>query len=298
MSSQLEPRQDWWTELCGVDLVDWYKSHGRDLPWRHSRDPWAVLVAEVMLQQTHVDRVMARWGGFVSDLPDARTCAAAGRAEIVARWHGMGFNRRAVNLHRAAEQIVAEHGGAVPDDLTALLALPGVGAYTARAVRVFSFELVDAVLDTNVARVLARSAGARLTQGAAQAAADAIVDREHPWAWNQAMLDVGAMHCRPNPECEGCPFFAVCAWAGSGYVEPDPSIRSAGVSAPQSRFEGSDRQGRGRLVDALRRGPVEPGDLAAAMGWPDDPDRAQRVAGRVIADGLATRRDDGSYALA
>ncbi len=146
-----------------------------------------------------------------------------------------------------------------------------------------------AVVDTNVARVLARQAGRPLRPAEVQQAADALVPVGQGWAWNQAMLDLGAGVCRARgPQCGGCPVAASCAWRGG--PGPDPAVGSAGVSGGQSRFEGSDRQGRGRLVDALRRGPVA--DLAAAAGWPDDPARAARVADTLVADGLAVLDGD------
>ncbi len=171
-----------------------------------------------------------------------------------------------------------------------LLALPGVGPYTARAVLVFAFERPAAVVDTNVARVLARAvAGRRLTGAQAQAAADALVPDGRAWAWNQALLDLGARHCtRGVPRCRGCPLAATgCAWAAAHFSHPDPAIGSAGVSTRQSPFAGSDRQGRGQLVRALQRGPLSADEWAAAAGWPHDAPRARRAAAGLVADGLA-----------
>ena len=162
------------------------------------------------------------------------------------------------------------HGGAFPDDLDGLLALPGVGPYTARAVLAFAFERDVGVVDTNVGRVLARRAGRASRRREVQAAADAAGPPGEGWAHNQAMLDLGATVCvARRPACERCPVLATCAWGASGGQAPDPAVRSAGVSGRQSRFAGSDRQGRGRLVDALRSGPGRRSrDLAAVMGWP------------------------------
>jgi A/G-specific adenine glycosylase len=266
-------------------VLDWWADARRDLPWRRTRDPWAVLVAEVMLQQTQVDRVIPKWHAFLERFPDPASCAAAPAGAVIEAWAGLGYNRRGLALHRCAGVVVAEHGGRLPADLDALRALPGIGPYTARAVLAFAFELDVAVLDTNVARVVARQAGRRLTPSEAQAAADALVPSGLGWAWNQAMLDLGATVCRARTsECGRCPVRSWCAWRGEG---PDPAVGSAGVSGRQSRFEGSDRQGRGRLVDALRLGPVA--DVATAAGWPDDPDRAARVAETLVVDGLALR---------
>lgn len=274
-------------------VLDWFAAEGRDLPWRHSRDPWAILVSELMLQQTQVERVIERWPRFLRRFPTPAACAAAPRADVIDEWAGLGYNRRAVNLHRAAEAIAEEHGGRVPTGLDELLDLPGIGPYTARAIRVFAYEADDAVLDTNVARILARTGGESLGRAAAQAAADAAVPAGRGWSWNQALLDIGAGYCRSrNPRCDECPLASACAWHAEGRPEPDPAVGSAGVSGGQSRFEGSDRQGRGRLVDALRAGPVAVGDLPTVMGWPDDPARVHRVAESVLADGLARRQGD------
>jgi A/G-specific adenine glycosylase len=269
-------------------LLAWWEGQRRDLPWRATRDPWAVLVCEVMAQQTQVARVAQRWGPFLERFPTPAACAEAPAAELVRWWQGMGYNRRAVSLHRCATAVVADHGGRLPDDLDALLALPGIGPYTARAVLAFAFERDVGIVDTNAARVLARWEGRRLTARQAQTAADAAVPNGRAWAWNQAILDLAAGVCtRRSPRCDACPVAAGCAWRIAGNPAPDPADGSAGVSGGQSRFDGSDRQGRGRLVDALRVGPVECGALAVATGWPDDPHRAERVAATLVADGLA-----------
>ncbi len=270
------------------DLIAWSASSGRDLPWRRSRDPWAILVSETMLQQTQVSRVVDRWQAFMARFPDAAGCAAADVGEVIRHWAGLGYNRRAVNLHRAATEVRARHGGVVPGDLTALLALPGVGAYTARAVLVFAYERDVGVVDINAARVLSRAvAGRRLGLAEAQRLADDLVPASAGWAYNQAVLDLGATICTPRPACDRCPVGAGCAWRMSGWSAPDPAVGSAGTGARQSVFAGSDRQGRGRLIDALRSGPLERADLAEAAGWAHDPERAARVAAALVAEGLA-----------
>jgi A/G-specific adenine glycosylase len=212
--------------------------------------------------------------------------------DVIALWVGLGYNRRAVHLHQAAVAIVSQHGGRLPASLAALRALPGLGPYTARAVLAFAFEADVAVVDTNVARVLARAvAGRRLGPSEVQAVADSVAPSGQAWRWNQAMLDVGARHCTAGrPSCADCPLAAGhCAWAAVDYPAPDPAVGSAGVSGRQSSFAGSDRQGRGRLVRALREGPVAASGLAAAAGWPDDPGRAARVGASLVAEGLAVR---------
>ncbi len=293
-------------------LLGWSDRTRRDLPWRRTRDPWEVLVSELMLQQTQVQRVMPRFEAFLDRFADPASCAAAPVGEVIALWAGLGYNRRAVNLHRCAVAVESDHGGAIPDELDALLALPGIGPYTARAVLAFAFERDVGVLDTNAARVLARWEGRTLSRREAQGIADDAVPSERGWAWNQAMLDLGALACTARaPRCPRCPVASWCRWhqartqadpdggAGSGGGEvPDPAIGSAGVSGGQSRFEGSDRQGRGRLVDELRSRQVVPVDeLARAAGWPTDRDRARRVAATLVDDGLARWTETGDLAF-
>jgi A/G-specific adenine glycosylase len=280
-------------------LLTWAAAAGRDLPWRATRDPWEVLVAEVMLQQTQVARVVPAWQAFLVRFPTVGACAAAPVADVITRWAGLGYNRRAVFLHRSAVAVVEQHDGRFPDDLPGLLALPGIGPYTARALLAFAFERDVGVVDTNAARVLARWAGVRLTPTQVQQRADAAVPAGRGWAWNQAMLDLGATVCTArSPACERCPVRRACAWCTAGWPAPDPAVRSAGVSRGQSRFEGSDRQGRARLVDALRAdGAVAPGELAVRAGWPGEPDRARRAADGLVADGLAVGDGVGGLRL-
>jgi A/G-specific adenine glycosylase len=280
-------------------LLAWFETSRRDLPWRRSRDPWAVLVSELMLQQTQVARVEPKYVAFLERFPDVGSCAAADLAEVVTLWAGLGYNRRARNLHQCAWVVVARHGGIFPDELDALLALPGVGPYTARAVLAFAFERDVGVIDANAARVLARWHARPLKRREAQELADAAVPPKQGWSWNQAMLDLGATVCTArNPSCGSCAVAATCGWARDGRPEPDPSVGTFGVSGRQSRFADSDRQGRGRLVDALRSGPVTGADLAAAMGWPADPQRAERVAVTLVADGLVRCSASGVWHLA
>jgi A/G-specific adenine glycosylase len=282
-----------------ADLLDWWERHGRDLPWRRTRDPWRVLVSELMLQQTGVPRVLTHYEPFLERFPTPAACASAAAGEVVRAWAGLGYNRRAVNLHRCAREVVERFGGRLPDDLAGLLSLPGVGPYTARAVLVFAFGHDIGLVDTNAGRFVARALGGRtLARAEAQRLASEAVPAGRGWEWGQAVFDLGAEVCtRQAPSCPACPVRRHCRWFVAGRPSPDPVIASAGISRGQSRFDGSDRQGRGRLVDALRAGPVPAAALAEAMGWPDDPSRAQRVAGGVVADGLAVLVD-GAYALA
>jgi A/G-specific adenine glycosylase len=249
-----------------------------------------------MLQQTQVDRVVPHYERFLAAFPSPAACGAAGPAAVVRLWSGLGYNRRALNLHRAAAAMVADHGGRVPHDDGALRALPGVGPYTARAVRTFAFGDDVAAVDTNGVRVLARAmAGAPLSVREATVMGDRLVPPGQSWEFNQAMFDLGATVCTAaRPDCAHCPLSRQCAWrrqgaaaAASGEGAATDPWRSSPTARPQSTFEGSQRQGRGRLLHALRTGAVRHDALAAACGWPDDPDRAERVAAAVVSEGFA-----------
>lgn len=281
------------------DLLAWGERTRRDLPWRRTRDPWAVLVSELMLQQTQAPRVVPKFEAFMQRFPTVAACASSSVGDVVDAWHGLGYNRRAVNLHRAAVQVTQAHGGVIPGELGALLALPGVGPYTARAVLVFAFEQDIGLVDTNAGRFVARAlVGAPVGASEAQRRADAAVPRGQAWAWGQAVFDLGAAVCTKRaPACASCPIAASCAWARAGFGQPDPVVGSAGISKGQSTFAGSFRQGRGRLVAALRSGPIDAGGIATAAGWPDNPARADEAVVSLVADGLAVIDSDGRVSL-
>jgi len=250
-------------------VLAWSAGRRDELPWRQTRDPWAVLVSELMLQQTQVARVVPRWHQFLERFPTPAVCAQAPVGDVVTEWAGLGYNRRAVNLHRTAVAVVEQHGGVVPGDLDALLSLPGLGPYTARAVLAFAYERDVAVVDTNVGRILARQRGERLTASVAQTFADDIVPVGMGWSWNQGLLDLGALICtKRSPKCEACPTSMTCSWFREGSLESDPAIGSAAVSKSQSKFIGSFREGRARLLDVLRTGvEVAPEQFRDACGW-------------------------------
>ena len=266
-------------------VLAWGAPRLRDLPWRQTRDPWRVLVSEVMLQQTQAARVAPKWWEFCAEYPTPAACAAAALGDVLRRWQGLGYPRRARNLHDAAAAIVERHAGAVPGSLDELLALPGVGPYTARAVLAFAFERDVAVVDTNIARLLARVTGERLTPRRVQVVADDVVPHGAGWAWNQVLMDLGATVCRPAPRCGGCPLTASCAWHRAGCPDPDPAVGSAGVSTRQAPYDGSARQARGALLRALGDGPRP----AAAF--------APGIVDGLVADRLVIRDGDDSLRL-
>jgi len=269
-------------------LHAWGERSLRDLPWRRTRDPWAVLVSEAMLQQTQVARVVDRYGPFLARFPTPAAMASAPLADVLDAWAGLGYYRRARDLHRAATAIVALHHGRVPETLTELMALPGIGAYTARAVLALALEHDHGVVDTNAARVLARAVtGAPMTAAAVQRLADDLVPPGTAWLHNQTLLDLGATICTArSPRCDVCPLRSPCAWHRDG--GDDPARTTAGTSRPQAPFAGSDRQGRGRLLAALRDAPdgIAGGALDHVTGW-GDLIRSRRVADALVADGLA-----------
>ena len=261
-------------------VLVWGLPRLRDLPWRATRDPWQILVAEVMLQQTGTERVIPKWHEFLALFPTPSACAEASLGDVLRLWQGLGYPRRAVYLHTTARHIRDDHAGEVPDDLVQLLALPGIGAYTARALLAFAFERDVAVVDTNIARILARTVGHRLTPKQAQWAADDLVPPHQGWGWNQVLIDLGATVCRPSPHCGECPAAPDCAWHQDGHAQPDPAKGSAGASRVQPRYEGSDRQRRGVVLGALGEG-----ERSAA-------EFDQHIVAGLVDDGLIVRHGD------
>ncbi|HEY3934529.1 MAG TPA: hypothetical protein VGL65_07900 [Gemmatimonadales bacterium] len=199
-------------------LLRWFRRHGRDLPWRRTRDPYRILVSEVMLQQTQVSRVTTSWAEFLDRFPTVHALAAGSPRQVREAWDGLGYYRRAANLHRAARDVVEQHGGIVPRDPAVLRTLPGVGVYTAGAVATFAYELAEPAVDTNVARVLRRAFHPRLARGAPgarrlQATARDLLPPAGPaaWATNQALMELGALVCTARVmRCDACPVRSSC----------------------------------------------------------------------------------------
>lgn len=274
-------------------LLGWHRPRSRPLRIRSTSDPWAILVAEVMAQQTQIARVDDAWVEFMARYPTARDLADASTADALRAWAGLGYNRRAVNLQRAARLIDAGHGGRVPSDIESLEALPGIGPYTARAVAATAYGQPVAPLDTNVRRVVSRLLGRRLTPAELQAEADALVDGSDPAAWTHASMDLGATICRARrPLCSECPVRLWCASAGR--VEAPERRVGAAAGVP---FEQTTRWLRGRIIERLR-------DLDEDC-WLQLPEAigshgATRIGEAVVGlerDGLVERRDDGAVRL-
>jgi len=287
-----------------VDLATtvtaWFDGHARDLPWRHpSAGPWGVLVSEVMLQQTPVSRVLPAWRDWLERWPDPASLAADPPAEAIRAWGRLGYPRRALRLHACAVAIVERHGGAVPDDLRALLALPGIGGYTARAVAAFAFGQRQPVVDTNVRRLVARAVAGRPDAGPATTAADlAAVDallpaRDRPAARaSAALMELGALVCTArSPRCADCPLGTVCAWRLAG------SPPAQGPSRRPQAYAGTDRQVRGLLLAVLRDEHIPVPEARLDQVWPDTTQRSRALAG-LVADGLVVPAPGHRYALA
>ncbi|MBL3698916.1 A/G-specific adenine glycosylase [Leucobacter luti] len=253
-------------------LNAWFARAARPLPWRDpAATPWAILVSEFMLQQTQVDRVLPRWLAWLERWPTPSALAADPPGEAVRAWDRLGYPRRALWLHRAAVEIAEQHGDQVPSDVDQLLALTGVGPYTARAVATFAFGERHPVVDTNTRRVIARLVHGRAAAGmpAASDLSDMAellpAEPADAATFNAAAMELGAIVCTARaPRCDECPLIAWCEWRGSGYPDNAPAKRPT-----QAKFEGSDRQARGRVMALLRAasGPVtREAATAAAAG--------------------------------
>jgi A/G-specific adenine glycosylase len=271
-------------------VVAWYRENRRDLPWRREGfTPWGTLVSEFMLQQTPVSRVIPRLEEWLTRWPTPADLASVPPGEAVRAWKSLGYPRRALWLHAAAVTITERHGGVVPDDVDALLALPGVGDYTARAVAAFAYGERHPVVDTNIRRVIARTIDGQAEPGPPStrrdlAAMEALLpeERDAAAAFNAGMMELGAIVCvARTPRCDSCPLADRCRWRQAGYPDYEGPTKGR-----QQRYEGSDRQARGRILAELRAShiPVTEAELAAV--WPDA-EQGERALQGLVRDGLA-----------
>jgi A/G-specific adenine glycosylase len=279
-------------------LLAWYDAHARDLPWRgDSATPWSVMVSEFMLQQTPVARVEPVHRAWMQTWPTPADLAAAPSGEAVRAWGRLGYPRRALRLHAAAVAIVEVYGGVVPASYDDLVALPGIGPYTASAIVVFGYGQRRAVLDTNVRRVLARLvAGVELPPVTVSAAEQRRADDLLPAAdadaatWSIALMELGALVCTAaKPRCGACPVAHRCAWREDGYPAYDGPPRRG------QTWAGTDRQCRGRLLAVVRDSPVAVTRSRLDQAW-DDGTQRERCLASLLADGLLVETSDG-YAL-
>jgi A/G-specific adenine glycosylase len=281
-------------------LVAWFRAEARDLPWRRPGFPaWGTLVSEIMLQQTQVARVVPRLEAWLTRWPTPADLAASPPGDAVRAWDRLGYPRRALALHAAATAIAEQHDNVVPRDVDALLALPGIGDYTARAVAVFAYGDRHPVVDVNVRRVLARAVLGEGEPGPAKAGRDLPLmesvlpeEREAAAATNAAVMELGALVCTArSPACDVCPIADRCAWRAAGYPEHE------GPRAPkQARFAGSDRQVRGLVMAELRASDVPVTRDEVDLVWPDAEQRARALAS-LLHDGLVVGDDVAGYRL-
>ncbi len=261
-------------------LLEWYAVHARDLPWRDTRNPYHVLVSEMMLQQTQVDRVVPRYHAFLEAYPHLHDLAAAPTADVIRMWAGLGYNRRAVNLQRTARILVESYGGDFPRSAAELRRLPGIGAYTAGAIVCFAFEQDVAFLDTNIRRILRRCVigeeAPAPTEKALLEVAHTLLPPGRAWPWNQALMELGALACTAlSPACPRCPWAALCRahqqWQA---LPPDTTAAYAkrqrrparAVAERRAPYVGSSRYYRGRIVDVLRTLPADTAIPLAELG--------------------------------
>ncbi|WP_040802938.1 A/G-specific adenine glycosylase [Nocardia concava] len=279
-------------------LIDWYRDTARDLPWRRPGvTAWQILMSEIMLQQTPVVRVEPIWREWVARWPVPSAMAAASQGEVLRAWGKLGYPRRALRLHECAGVLAREHGDEVPADVDVLLSLPGIGAYTARAVACFAYGQRVPVVDTNVRRVVARAVHGRADAGnpAARdlAETEALLPAsiERAAVMSAALMELGALICTARtPDCERCPL-PKCAWVSAGRPASE-------VVRRVQKYEGTDRQARGRLLDVLRgaSGPVE--RVRLDLAWTRDPGQRDRALDSLLVDGLIEQTADGLFALA
>jgi A/G-specific adenine glycosylase len=280
-------------------LLDWFDTHGRALPWREPEcTAWGVLVSEIMLQQTPVARVQPIWHEWLTRWPAPSALAAESQGEVVRAWGKLGYPRRALRLHTAATAIATEHGDVVPADVDTLLALPGIGAYTARAIVAFAYGKRAPVVDTNVRRVVARAVHGAGDAGPPSntrdmADVEAMLPAEDAPAarFSAALMELGALICTArSPLCADCPLSADCAWQKAGR----PAY--AGLAKQAQRFAGTDRQVRGLLLDVLRgtEGAVRKAQLDVV--WSDAGQR-DRCLDSLLVDGLVEQTVGGLFAL-
>ena len=281
------------------DLVAWFTRAKRELPWRAPGvSPWQIMVSEFMLQQTPVARVAPIWVDWVARWPTPSATAAAGAADVLRAWGKLGYPRRAKRLHECAVVIAEEHGDLVPDDVDTLLGLPGVGAYTARAVACFAYRKRVPVVDTNVRRVVARAIAGRADAGSPSTVRDhaeveALLPNDALAAdFSAALMELGATVCTArSPKCGLCPL-TVCAWRDAGYPIGD------GPARPTQRYTGTDRQVRGKLLDVLRANSTPVPRAQLDVVWLTDTAQRDRALDSLLVDGLVEQTADGRFALA
>lgn len=315
-STSLSSQSDY-SERVHISLLQWYAAEKRDLPWRETSDPYAILVSEIMLQQTQVDRVLPKYLQFLTAFPTLEKLAAASTADVIAAWVPLGYNMRAVRLQSIARQVIAEYHGRIPNTIEELLKLKGVGRYTAGAIACFAYRKQVATVDTNIRRVLHRiffgleHPEPKLNDAQMLAHAERILPAGEAYSWNQALMDLGATICTSNnPRCGQCPLQETC----QAYVEMSQhSLFPSGTVLRQLRkvaekkptyqsqpFTSSNRYFRGRIVSLLRTVPAPQRLSLSELGPQIKPNFSdnelswlQQIVDGLARDGLLTQTDDG-----
>ena len=308
-------------ECVQQTLLQWYNTEKRDLPWRITSDPYAILVSEIMLQQTQVDRVLPKYMQFLSIFPTLADLAAASTADVINAWVPLGYNMRAVRLQGIARQVLLEHQGRIPDTIEKLLTLKGIGRYTAGAIACFAYHKQVATVDTNIRRVLHRIffgleyPESKLNDAQMLAFAENVLPTDEAYNWNQALMDLGATICTSNnPQCDRCPLQKQCqAYAEMSQQSLFPSgdvfrqlrkvaEKKTGYKATASAqpFTSSNRYYRGRIIDHLRQIPDKQRISLAMLGPRIKPDFGEqdvpwleKIVRGLVRDGLADFEKDG-----
>ncbi|MFI5840361.1 A/G-specific adenine glycosylase [Catenuloplanes sp. NPDC051500] len=280
--------------IIAETAIDWFDANARDLPWREpDASPWSILVSEVMLQQTPVVRVLPAWRNWMARWPTPAALAEDPPGEAIRMWDRLGYPRRALRLHACATAMVAEHGGEVPDELDQLLALPGIGVYTARAVAAFAYGQRHPVVDTNVRRFVSRAVAGDPDAGPATTPADLVaceallpVEPGRAARASAAFMEIGALICTArSPRCPDCPVVSTCAWKATGKPMPEGPTRR-----PQ-KYAGTDRHVRGLIMAVLRQSETPVSRHRIDLVWPDEAQRKRALAG-LLTDGLAKDAPD------
>lgn len=315
--STLLSSQPGYAERVHISLLQWYAAEKRDLPWRMTSDPYAILVSEIMLQQTQVDRVLPKYLQFLTAFPTLEKLADVSTADVISVWVPLGYNMRAVRLQSIARQVIAEYHGRIPDTIEELLKLKGVGRYTAGAIACFAYHKQVATVDTNIRRVLHRiflgleHPEPKLNDAQMLTHAEQVLPDGEAYNWNQALMDLGATICTSNnPRCGQCPLQQTC----QAYVEMSQhSLFPSGVVLRQLRkvaekkptyqskpFTSSNRYFRGRIVNLLRSAPARQRLPLSELGAQIKPDFSaedeswlQKIVDGLVKDGLLDKTDDG-----
>lgn len=303
LSPNSDTEREEFSKVITPTLLEFYANNARTIVWRTPEtSAWGVLLSEVMSQQTPVKRVEPSWVEWMHTWPTPEDLAAADIAEVLRAWGKLGYPRRALRLKDCAEAIVDKHGGEVPDSVSDLLELPGIGDYTARAVAAFAFRQRVPVVDTNVRRVYGRLVSGKFLPPAASKRELALVESMLPEApevaaqWSVAIMELGALVCTTKPDCDSCPLIDACTWQRLGCPQPSEAEQAKARKRVQ-KFTGTDRQVRGKIMAVLREATSSVPLADVEVVWPQDPAQFSRALFSLLEDGLAIQDANGHVAL-